>query len=234
MVNIAFHISEPILSLGILTTLLNKPETKPWVDHPEPSNWRELFMQALTIMPFKDKADCDGKILGSPFHEITTNWIGSTLKHPMLSEPAIRWLALEKNDPEFTMMLDQPGYVDGDKISETMRDFSPLTIACFHLSDDKNHIVITARGDIDDGAATSHGYFWLQSLLLYSVVRRAAGVHFDPDARLCYHRDCPEYGFNYCNAFVSVPESYQKCKFPKIVEQLRVDFNSYVEEKTND
>lgn len=102
-----------------------------------------------------------------------------------------------------------------------MRDFAPFTITWFHLRDGLIRIVTTAAGNIEESDTSSHGYFWLQTLTLYSVVPRAGEVHFVPDSRLCYHRECPEYAPNYCNAYPFVPENFRQCKFTEKVQKLR-------------
>ena len=228
MVNVAFHTSEPVLTLAYLACLLARPEAATWVQHPEPCNWRELFTNLLQVIPFKADSDCDGQILGSPYHRITENWLGTKPEHPMLTHPAIKWLELERGDNRYILLLDQPGYLDGDMVAEAMRDFAPFTITCFHLRDGRNRIIVTAAGEIEENNALFHGDFWLRSLTLYSAVRRAAGVHFDPESRLCYHNGCPEYEPNYFNAYPNLPEDFRQCKFRERVRQLRSEMKEYL------
>jgi hypothetical protein len=231
MVNVAFHTSEPVLSLGHLTCILSMPEIASWKHHPEPCRWRELFTKSLALIPFKATPNYDDNIIGSPYHQITESWLETRPEHPMLASLATKWLKFEQNDHRYIMLLDQPGYLDGNFVAEVMRDFAPFTLTCFHLQNGRNRIVTTASGDTDESNALLHGYFWLRTLTLYSVVRRAADAHCDPETRLCYHSECPEYKPNYCNAYPLIPDSFQDCKFREVVSQLRSEMKEFINVK---
>jgi hypothetical protein len=231
MVNTAFHTSEPVLTLGYLACLLSRPEAATWRSHAEPCNWRELFQNGLSMIPFKAQPDCDVKILGSPYHRITVNWLGTKPPHPMLTEMAAKWHRLEENDYRYKLVLDQPGYLDGDFVAEVLRDFAPFTIMCFHLRSGQTRVVVAPAGDVGEGDHVLHGYLWLQALSLYSVVRRAAGAHFDPELRLCYHQECPEYLLNYCNAFPRIPSNFSDCTFRKTVAEIRERMRRSIDDK---
>lgn len=221
MVNAAFHTSEPVLTLGYLTCFITRPEIAGWREHPEPSDWRSFFGKTLDLIPFKGRPDNDAMILGSPYHYITDNWLGTDPPHPMLTKMSRHLRELEETDERYTLLLDQPGYLEGDFVAEAMRDFAPTTIMSLRRADDEGQVIMTGASDVGEADVTSHGYVWLQTLTIYSVIRRASGAQFEPDLRLCHHRNCPEYNANYCNSFPRIPVKFGDCRFRTTVEELR-------------
>jgi hypothetical protein len=227
----AFHTSEPVLTLGYLCCRLTRPEASSWIQHSEPVRWGYLCESLLETIEFKGQPDCDGRILGSPYHRLTRRWLETEPPHPMMAIPAKRWLKKEADDDRYKMLLNQPGYVDGDTVAEAMRDFSPFSITRFYLPGGSSRVVITGSGDAEDKDRLWHTFFWLRYLTIYSIVRRAADVNFDPDSRICHHEGCPEYGPNFCNAYPRIPDDFRNCRFLNDVTQIRTEFKQYVKDR---
>jgi hypothetical protein len=184
----------------------------------EPVRWDDLCHSFLDDVKFAAPADSDGKILGSPFHRLNLHqWVfNRSFEHPFLTAPAQKWFKAAENEGVYRWLLSQPGWA-GEKVLNAIVDLAPtLSFVRFHV--DGQHDRVIATGEPSKAVPVP------DLMTLYSVVRRASGSHYDPESRLCYHTNCPDYGPNFCNCFPLIPTVYQNCQFRRRVEALRENF----------
>jgi hypothetical protein len=234
IINAAFTTSDPVRAfitlLGVFRWQVHGSDAvKRFIAQPEPCNWVELFetLMADHIAPeFECKRDATMNVLDPPFCELTLdNWLDATwpggdpIHHPMLTELAREWRDREARDPVYASLLGQPAWAGADRLRTAIRDFEPVTLVRFHLPEGQSRVIGLSGGPLRPDNADVRDF-----LTVWSVVRRAAGVHFDPDNRLCHHTACPHYGANYCNTYPVVPERFEGCGFPARIARVRDDF----------
>lgn len=223
LVNAAFHTSQPMMAFPWLLDLFRqhlKGEKiyQTFVAQEEPCKWDVLFRQLLGELNFNAAPDSDADLATKAFMRLNLEqWVGSTIGplsgHPFLGPLAQAWIDAERSNPVYSWAIDLPGYTNEDVLGDLVYRFqAPATIIRFASKRFGNRVVLT-RGPIE--LLTP-----LEILTAYSCVRRASGMFYDPDLRLCYHKDCPEYEHNYCNCFPNVPKGYHDCKFRSTLAQM--------------
>lgn len=234
MINAAFTTSDPVRAFIALLSVFHRhvhgsDMVKRFIAQPEPCRWVELFAQLMAdhvASEFEGKRDATTKLLDPPFCELTLdNWLGATftngdpVQHPMLTALTREWRDREAHDPAYAWLLGQPAWAGEDRLRTAIHDFQPVTLVRFHLPGGGSRVIGLAAGlaGVDNRDVRDF-------LTVWSVVRRAAGVHFDPDNRLCHHTACPHYGANYCNTYPVVPERFEDCGFPARIARVRDDF----------
>jgi hypothetical protein len=229
MVNASFGTSDPPRAFSALLSGLrhirDDPKGQEFISQPEPCRWPELMDQILDEVEFEASPEATTDLLDPPFCRLTMNeWLtmrfpdGSPVTHPILSAPATEWARREADDPAYSWLLDQPAWVGGDRFWEAVYDLGPpVTVVRFHLPDGPNRVLNVASPESEFSSGSSI----LDLLTILAVVRRATGINFDPDGRLCHHVACPEYADNYCNAYSVIPDDYHNCGFPRRLQQLR-------------
>jgi hypothetical protein len=216
LINGGFNTSDPcrafIRLLGSMQASLDAGQLEKFLSYPEPLQWPGLIDLMLNETSFETD-DEDVELLGSPFHRIDlSNWLhakvnGEAKEHPFLTKKAVDWERRTESQPVYRWLLDQPAWVGDDVFSAAMRDFNPpLSFVIFHGPKGYQRVITTGDTDISQEMLVMH-------LTAYSVVHRASGVGVDPTNRLCHHSDCPEYMYNYCNAFPVIPQQFQDCRF---------------------
>ena len=236
LVQVAFETNRPVQAFAILLGAfkynLHKGSLKELVSQAEPCRWIELFDHYLDMKKW-DKPEL-GNLLSRNFFRLdrfnTSNMrLGGQLGHPVLGQLMKLWGELERDDIAFRYAFTAPnGYAR--QIASIEKLFhAPITLIKFTL-EDKNIIVVA--GDLtqsglsvfpDVSESDVKGAF-IDFLTMFSVIRRFGNALFDPDFRLCHHRECPLYENNYCNLWIFVPEDYTRCTFTERVEFIRKHF----------
>jgi hypothetical protein len=220
MINVAFTTTDPPRAFFWLLTILkgNVANMDAFLAQPEPCRWGELFEAWLEKhVEFEADPDSTTDVLKPPFCRLTLEkWIGASLEHPVLTKTALAWSAAQEDEPTYGWMLGQPAWVTPDAFWKAQEAFEPTTtVVRFDLPGENNRVFAMQREELS---------FDIRDLLtLWSVMRRAAKVHIDPDHRLCHHVACPEYALNYCNSYPIIPASYDKCGFRPRLERLRAE-----------
>jgi hypothetical protein len=199
-------------------------EVQQFLAQEEPCLWSE-FMKQLderAVTPhFEAEANSTSDILDPPFCRLTLEGLlafrnadGTALEHPTLAPLAAAWAENERQDPGFSWLLEQPAWVGTARMTAAMSRFQPtLTLLRVHLPDGRGRVLASSR--------TLGGAEVRELLAIWSVVRRAAGVQYSAESRLCHHIDCPHYESNYCNTYPLIPERFEDCTFPSRIAALR-------------
>jgi hypothetical protein len=242
LINAAFHTSDPVQSFVQLLGRIygnfcpGGDFGKAFLAQPEPCRWTELFRLWLNELPYDAEADCDGKLLGSPYHRVTLEkWVGGSLRdnnggfltHPFLAANARKWIEVEKAIPEVALLMDQPAWVTNETFWKCREQLAPpLTIYRFHTADGRDKTLLTGIAMNSEFTSfpitqpTQWRGFVADMLTMHGAVRRASGAHFDADQRTCYHSACPHYESNFCNSYVVVPSDHTQCGFPDRIHRL--------------
>ncbi|HEX8246040.1 MAG TPA: hypothetical protein VF541_21170, partial [Longimicrobium sp.] len=227
----AFETNDPVRAfLSLSAGLKVKQQTegfRTFVAQKEPCQWPELFELLLSETDFESEPDSEfGWSPDQPFFRLTlSEWVNSSwsgsggFAHPFLTQRARDWLKREAEDPGYSRVVPQLGWADREAAGKCWEDFQPpVTVARFDLGEERNHVMVI--GKLEDGMDLRNIPL-ADYLALHSVVRRATGINFDPDHRLCHHSDCPEFQHNYCNSYPNIPVKFQNCGFPARVANLR-------------
>jgi hypothetical protein len=227
----SFETNDPVRAfVSLLASLklnLRREALRAFIDQAEPCRWSDLFQMLLETMEFEAMPDSEfGWAPNQPFFRLTlaqwvnASWSGSDgFGHPFLTLRAREWLKREADNPGYSRVVPQLGWADLEASTKCWEDFQPpVTVARFDLGEGRNRVLIIGR--LTDGMDLQ-GIPLADYMALHSVVRRATGINFDPDHRLCHHKNCPEFGPNYCNSYPNIPKNYQDCGFPPRVANLR-------------
>ena len=231
----SFESTDPVRCfLVLLQTLRRTLPTdfvREFVAQPEPCRWINLFRGMLDeTVEFESNADARLPVLKTPFVRLrpeealaSTTASGEQVQHPVLAPVARRWLEAEQRDPLYEWFLAQPGWADPDRFWEAMSEFEPpITVLRFRLPDGRNRVFGLEAPDLDIDSR--------DLLTIWSVVRRAARAHYDPEHRLCHHVNCPEYAPNYCSTYPVIPDAWTDCGFPKRLARLREGLDDHFRE----
>jgi hypothetical protein len=232
LVNTAFHTTRPvrafIMLLDNFRARQNNADMKTFVVQPEPCRWFELFSRMLNKLEFEAPPDsCGDKIANAPFCKLTLNeWVFSSLgqfgdrdiAHPFLTYPARKWIERENDNPVYSWLLHAPGWAK-DNVLRAIQDFEAvLTFARFYIDAGQDRVIILGNEEY----LKDFPFPLVDLMTIYSTARRAGGVHFDSDCRLCHHVGCPEYGPNFCNCYPLIPVHFAECTFRKRFEDVRI------------
>lgn len=240
LINASFHTSIPERAfVELLARLWGRfvvpnDYSRMFLDQPEPCRWPEVFQLWLDELSY-DTPDNVTQILEPSFYRIALEeWVfggfgnKGALIHPFLGPLARLWRNREKENPEFSWVLDQPGWMSNEVFSQCRREFlPPVSVFKFHLGNDRDRVFIHGNmtapsfleymGVVDN---TEFKGFIADSLSMYGAIRRASGAHFDADQRTCHHNVCPHFESNFCNMYPVIPDNFQDCGFPARLERL--------------
>ena len=238
MVNAAFGTTDPPRAfaslLAHLRGNLDSGTIADFIAQPEPCRWSGLMNLMLDEHEeFEAHPDATSDVLDPPYCRLTlAPWLGARtdggepLVHPVLTPLASAWREREAEDPAYGWLLDQPAWVGYERFWAAMNDLGPpVTVVRFHLPRTPSRVFSIVNENLDLEVR--------DVLTMWSAIRRAAWLNFDPEARLCHHVACPEYRDNYCNAYPIIPEDYRKCGFPQRLQRLRVGLADLIERKAD-
>lgn len=240
MINASFHTTDPIRAFAELLSRfkasLQKGELNEILSQPEPCRWPEYFQMLLDDIQFEAEANSCTNLLGTKYYRLTLDhWVkggalfkdGHYVFHPYLAPLAQEWIKSSATKPIYLWILDMPGWVHDEALSECMTKFSsPVTAIRFHIPNGHDKFFIYGKTDLS-GFTNLHSPqdqkfrgFLVDFMTMYGAVRRASGAHFDETQRTCYHYQCPHYPNNFCNSYPIIPERYEDCGFPKRIDRL--------------
>jgi hypothetical protein len=240
LINACFSTTDPIRAFCLLAhhlrSFLDTENGYQFIEQREPCRWPELFAQILSKITFEAPADSSTDLLETRFMLLTLEyWVNaefeSGLGHPVLTIPARDWVKQQKQNTELSLVMDQPWLLDLDSINRLMDSFGPpiTVMKIYHVETSRTLVYGNRRFKEVQGLShfTEFSFkgFFADISTIYSLVRRASEAHYNPDHRTCGHRLCPEYGDNFCNSYLIVPDDYSKCGFvtraARLVEGIR-------------
>lgn len=160
-------------------------------------------------------------------------------RHPTLHIPAKRWINDAHVNRDMRKLLDAPATVSKTTLDYVLEEFQPLVLMRFSTPERVRVLPVGRLSDFDyisrvervapgtDGAAAFRDLF-----TEFGAVRRAAGMFYANDVRLCGHRGCPEYEHNYCNSWIFSPKDFKDCTFRDMISYIR-DSLQRLEDKYN-
>ncbi len=219
LINASFSTTDPVRAFFRLLAVLlgNVSVMDDFLAQPEPCRWSELFDVWLEKHAgLEAEPDSTTDLLNPPFCRLTLEkWVNADFEHPVLTNVARAWADAGSDDRTLGWMLDQPAWVSNETFHRAQDEFDPpVTVVRFDVPHERNRVFAMQRPD-------RIGIDIRDLLTIWSVMRRAARVHFDPDHRLCHHVACPEYGPNFCNSYPIIPERFESCGFPDRLKRIR-------------
>ena len=160
----------------------------------------------------------------------------SEWRHPTLYRLAERWLKESQTKREMCTLLDAPSAVSRSTVDCCFAEYQPLLLVHFDLPR-RNRVVPLGRiSDFDyvsrvekDTPGVKGIEALFEQYIQFGTVRRATGAFYEPNMRLCHHRDCPEFAFNYCNSWISIPVDHEKCGFRDKLKTIRTSLRNLKE-----
>lgn len=224
----AFQTTQPVRTFVELLAALRGNRDLDWyqefVAQREPCRWPELFELLFSKFSFDEQAKT-AHLWPKEYSRIDLHdWVFSDAPHPTLTAIARRWHDAAERDTGYKWVLDLAAYARPEVFRDCLRSFRPpVLIMRFSLSDGSSRVFFVPGSEkvmeiagIDGGPGAIADIY-----TMWSIVRRASGAHFDEDARLCHHSDCPEFKYNYCNLYPIVPENFESCGFLRRFDDLR-------------
>jgi len=228
LINTCFRTSDPVRAFHIVLAVLAREmdTVDEWLGQPEPLWWSGHFDEWLDAYAgFEGPPDSTTDLLKPTYCRLTLDhWTANSLEHPLLSKSARAWIEAAAENPVYGWAIDQPAWAS-DVLSKAREDFEPTaTVVRFGLAGTGNRVFVMSRED-------RLTYDIRDLLTIWSVIRRAAGSHFDPDHRLCHHSSCPEFQANYCNSYPIIPSRFEDCGFPPRLKRIREGLRNATQEK---
>ena len=122
--------------------------------------------------------------------------------------------------PELRELLDVPGEIPRSVFFGCFQEFLPMIFARYDLPSRTRVVSLGDKSELDGirrieeaAPGTSGAASFIDQFTIFGAVRRATGAFYADDMRLCPHRECPEYGHNYCNSWIFIHKTYQECGF---------------------
>jgi hypothetical protein len=203
-----------------------------FIAQPEPCRWPEFFrlwLEELSYdIPFGETPNEFG-ILNLPYFYMDPKvWLGTTfgggIQHPFLGPPAQEWIRLCERNPGLEDFISLPGYVTNQAVLDAAWAAEPqLRVLRVFLDDGIDRVFAIGDGDVgkafkgeafDANSSSEFRGAMLDIVAAYSAFRRTFSAHFSEGLQICYHKKCPYYESNFCNAYPLVPEAYENCGFP--------------------
>jgi len=157
--------------------------------------------------------------------------------HPTLHTLAKRWIGEATTQPEMRNLLDDPTQTSDTTIEHLLDTYQPMILVRYASPTRTRAVPVLREGDydyverIERVAPGVHGPTALRDLYtMFGAARRAVGIYYDESTRLCSHKACREYSFNYCNTWMFIPERHQDCKFRDNITYIRTSIRQ-LEEK---
>jgi hypothetical protein len=232
LIEASFHTSHPVRGFVKLLALFQKMastvEGRTFINQAEPCRWNDLFQHLLSMATFEAEPDSmNGINWNTPFCRlmretwVDASWGHGDFLHPYLTPNARAWQSKERENGAYGLVLSQFQWVDETVFWDCVNNFfPPVTLLHFSASDGTNRLIANRQPLVNGDADYTTSGSLLTLLTIVSVFRRALGSHFDPETRLCHHRDCPRYAGNYCNLYPVIPSKWENCGFPDRVGQI--------------